>query len=119
MSERSNSVLNFGGVKVHAALLDRILRSTRGIREAITFKNPKVNAPDEVFAFVIYEDGVNQIQAAETARIRVEELMGPVFAPKVIRGVSGLPRHADGTADRQACAKLILEISAAKTTTRN
>lgn len=114
VSERTNNVINIGGNKIHAALIDRVLRSTRGIRDAISFRNPKPGADEEVFAFVIFEEGVNQLQAMEVARLRVEELLGRPFVPRVIRGVAGLPRLEDGTADRQACARFILELAQAR-----
>ena len=114
ISERHNNILNFGGVKIHAGLIDRVLRSTRGIRDGISFKNPKAGAKDEVFAFVVFEEGANQIQATEVAKLNIEEALGSTFVPSVIRGVGGLPRLEDGTADREACANLILRLAAAK-----
>lgn len=114
IGERTNNVINIGGTKIHAGLIDRVLSTTRGIRDAVAFKNPKPDAKDEVFAFVVFEDGINQLQAAEVAKLRVEELLGNNFVPRVIRGVAGLPRLSDGTADRKACADFILELSAAK-----
>lgn len=114
VSERTNNVINIGGNKIHAGLIDRVLSSTRGIREAISFKNPKPGAADEVFAFVVFDEGVNQLQASEVAKLRVDELLGKAFVPRVIRGVAGLPRLTDGTADRKACANFILELSAAQ-----
>lgn len=114
VSERTNNVINIAGNKIHGALIDRVLSSGRNIRDAIAFKNPKPGAPDEVFAFVIFEEGANQLQAIEVAKLRVEELLGSAFVPRVIRGVAGLPRLADGSADRKACANFILDLANSK-----
>ena len=105
---RTDNILNIGGVKINAFIVDQILRSVDGIRDSVCFKNPKEDAPDELFAFVVFQEGCNQLQATEIARQQCRVKLGQALVPRVIRGVAGIPGSSDGVPDRAACAELIL-----------
>lgn len=105
---RMDHVVNIAGEKVNAYALDMTLRATRGIRDAIVFRNPKPGAADELFAFVVFEPQANRIQAVESAKYAIRERFGAAMVPRVIRPVAGIPRTADGAPDRKACADFIL-----------
>ncbi len=107
---RTDNILNIKGFKINAFIVDQVLRSATGIRESVCFKNPKEGAPDELFAFVVFEEGCNRLQAVEIARQQCRVKLGPALVPRVIRGVAGLPRGSDGSPDRKACAGFILEL---------
>mmetsp|Transcript_1313 Transcript_1313/g.2657 ORF Transcript_1313/g.2657 Transcript_1313/m.2657 type:complete len:486 (+) Transcript_1313:94-1551(+) len=107
---RLGHVFNLRGAKINGFLVDQVIRSVAGIRDAVAFQNPKPNAPDELFAFVVYEEDANRVQAAEVIRLECEERLGASVAPAVIQGVAGIPRADDGTVDRAACQQLILHI---------
>jgi acyl-coenzyme A synthetase/AMP-(fatty) acid ligase len=112
--DRTGNVFNIGGFKINALIVDQIFRSVNGILDAACFKNPKDGAIDELFAFVVFADGCNRIQATEIARQRCRERLGQVLVPRVVRGVAGIPRGPDGTPDRKVCADLILEFARRK-----
>ncbi len=109
---RDDHVINIGGVKVHALAIDKALKSVAGIVDAACFKNPKPGAADELFAFVVFEENINQFQAIASARYACEQLAGAAMVPRVIRGVAGVPRRADGYPDREACAAQVLKAAA-------
>lgn len=109
--DRTGNVFNIGGLKINALIVDQIFRSVNGILDAACFKNPKDGAVDELFAFVVFAEGCNRIQAAEIARQRCGERLGQALVPRVVRGVAGIPRGPDGSPDRKACADLILEFA--------
>ena len=108
---RMDHVVNIRGEKVNAYAIDLVFRASRGIRDAIVFRNPKPGAADELFAFVVFEAQANRIQAIESAKYAIRERFGEAMVPRVIRPVAGIPRKDDGTPDRKACADLILSIA--------
>lgn len=107
---RTDNILNIGGVKINALILDQVLRSVSGIRDAICFKHPKPEAPNQLLAFVVYEEGCNHLQVIEIARQACHEKLGPQMVPNAFRGIPRVPRTPDGMPDRKACANLILDI---------
>ena len=109
---RADHVVNIGGAKINAFAVDSIFRSVDGIRDAVCFKNPKGNSVDELFAFVVFDDGCNRFQAIESARFHCRDKLGESMVPRIVKGVAGIPRRPDGSPDRQACAALILSINA-------
>lgn len=107
---RSDHVVNIGGAKINAFAIDNIFRSVDGIHDAICFKNPKSDGKDELFAFVVFKEGCNRLQAIESARYHCREKLGKAMVPRVVQGIAGVPRRADGAPDRQMCAELVLSI---------
>jgi len=108
--DRSDDVLNIGGAKINALVIDNIFRSVDGIRDAICFKNPKTDGKDELFAFVVFAEGCNRLQAIESARFHCREKLGEAMVPRVVQSIAGVPRRADGSPNRSACAELIQSI---------
>lgn len=114
---RMDHIVNIEGEKINAYAVDMVFLATRGIRDAIVFRNPKPDAIDELFAFVVFDQQANRIQAIESAKYAIRERFGDHLVPRVIRPVAGIPRKQDGTPDRKACADIILAISAAQQST--
>jgi acyl-coenzyme A synthetase/AMP-(fatty) acid ligase len=107
---RTDNILNIRGVKINALVLDHVLRSVSGIRDAACFKHPRIDAPNQLFAFVVFEEGCNRLQVMEIARQECRTKLGPAMAPDAIRGIGGIPRGPNGMPDRKACAALLLKI---------
>jgi len=107
---RTDNILNIGGVKINALVLDHLLRSVGGIRDAACFRHPRIEAPNQLFAFVVFEEGCNRLQVMEIARQQCRTKLGPAMVPDAIRGIGGIPRDRDGMPDRKACAALLLKI---------
>lgn len=107
---RTDNILNIRGVKINALVLDHVLRSVSGIRDAACFKHPRIDAPNQLFAFVVFEEGCNRLQVMEIARQECRTKLGPAMVPDAIRGIGGIPRGPNGMPDRKACAALLLKI---------
>ena len=109
---RDDDVFNIGGSKVHALGVERILVATDGITDAACFLNPKEGAKEELFAFVVIEDGKNPLQVVASAKYGCGEKLGPNFVPRVLRPVAAIPRKANGHPDRALCAQQVLDVAA-------
>ena len=107
---RTDNILNVRGVKKNALILDQVLRSVSGVRDAICFKHPNPDAPNQLFAFLVFEEGCNRLQVIEIARQQCREKLGKEMVPDAFRSIPRVPRTADGMPDRKACADLILEM---------
>jgi acyl-CoA synthetase (AMP-forming)/AMP-acid ligase II len=107
---RTDNIINIGGVKINALVLDHVLRTVSGIRDAACFKHPRIDAPNQLFAFVVYEEGCNRLQVREIARQECRAKLGAAMVPDVIRAIGGIPRTVEGMPDRRACAELLLKI---------
>ncbi len=109
---RMDHIVNIRGEKVNAYAIDMIFRATPGIHDAVVFRNPKADAIDELFAFVVFHPNANRIQAIESAKYAVRERFGAALVPRIIRPVAGIPRSQDGSPDRKACADYVLQMAA-------
>ena len=52
---REDDVINIGGYKLNAGMLDMLFGAVPGVREAISFHNPKPNAVEKILVFVVFE----------------------------------------------------------------
>lgn len=114
IADRADHVINIMGNKVSAFVVDQLMRSVPGILDAVCFRNPKPGAVDELFAFVVLDESANRLQAAASARHVIEDRIGDYAVPRVIQPVGAVPRHPDGSANRAACAEMVLKVHAAK-----
>jgi acyl-coenzyme A synthetase/AMP-(fatty) acid ligase len=113
-ADRADHVVNILGNKVNAFAVDQVLRTAAGVQDAICFRNPKPDAADELFAFVVLEESTNRLQAVASARHAVSERFGEYAVPRVIQPVRAIPRRADGAPDRAACAEMVLRAASAR-----
>ncbi len=109
--DRKETVINLFGAKFNALFIDRVMRSTQGITDAICFKNPKPGAKDELFAFVVFDEAANRLQATASLRFALSEQFGDLVVPRVIQPVNQVPRRPDGTPDRAECAAMVLRVA--------
>lgn len=116
IADRSDHVMNIMGSKINGFVVDQLMRSVAGVRDAICFRNPKPGAEDELFAFVVLDENVNKLQAAASARHAISDRLGEYAVPRVIQPVGAVPRRADGAPDRAACAALVLRIAQGRKT---
>ncbi len=106
---REDDVINIGGYKLNAGLLDMLFRAVPGIREAISFHNPKPNAVEKVLVFVVFEKEAARANVVDTACELARTKLGLSLMPSSIRGVDSIPRTEDGDPDRATCRKLVLQ----------
>lgn len=112
IANRTDHVVNIMGNKVNAFAIDQVLRATKGIKDAICFRNPKSGAIDELFAFIVFEEGANRLQAVVTGKIAISKRFGDEMIPRVMQPVAVVPRKSDGEPDRQACADMVIKVAA-------
>jgi o-succinylbenzoate---CoA ligase len=98
---RADDVINTGGVKVSAAVVEGVLAAQPGVAEACVVGVPDAEWGQLVVAAVVPLDGgappdVSVLGSA----VRVE--LGAAAVPKMIRFVRALPLHGPGKVDRSA-----------------
>lgn len=108
---RLDDVISIGGVKIDATLIDLVIQSVPGVREAISFENPRADRPDEIAAFVVFEDSAIRTQTiADVREAYHNTLKLPCFLGR-IHGVDAVPRDAEGKPNRIICKSMLLERS--------
>ncbi len=105
---REDDVINLGGYKLNAGLIDMLFSSVPGIREAISFHNPKPHAVDKVLVFVVFEKDVERANVIEAARQLAKSKLRLSLGMRSIIGVEAIPRTEKETPDREACQRLVL-----------
>lgn len=105
----SDHVANIGGHAMDLNAIDSEIAGIVGIRDVVVFKYPKPSAIEELYAFVVFEEGFNQSQLKAIVRSRYIEKFGDKCALRAIQGIIAVPRLHDKRPDRKACAALILE----------
>lgn len=104
---REDDVINIGGYKMNAGMLDMFFKRIPGIVDAIAFNNPKIDAVNKVLVFAVFEDEhrINEIIA--TACELAASQMHFLLVPSCIRAVKSIPRTETGDPDRLTCRKLV------------
>jgi acyl-coenzyme A synthetase/AMP-(fatty) acid ligase len=105
---REDDVINLGGYKVNAGLIDMLLCSVPGIRDAISFLNPKAHAVDKILAFVVFEKDAERANVIEAASHLAKSKLRLSIGPTSIFGVEAIPRTEHEAPDREACQKIVL-----------
>ncbi|MGB9142944.1 MAG: class I adenylate-forming enzyme family protein [Aestuariivirga sp.] len=106
---REDDVINIGGHKLNAGMLDMLFRSVPGIRDAVAFHNPKPHAVDMVLVFVVLGEDAVPENVAEAACQIARTRIGLSISPSSIRGINEIPKTEDGSPDREACRRLVLK----------
>jgi acyl-coenzyme A synthetase/AMP-(fatty) acid ligase len=106
---REDDVINIGGYKLNAGLLEMLFRTVPGIREAISFDNPKLNAVEKVLVFVVFEKDAARANVIDTACELARTKLGLLLTPSSFRGVDAIPQTEDGDPDRATCRKMVLQ----------
>ncbi len=56
---RTDEIISFGGVKIDAKLIDAIIKSVPGVKDAASLRNPRADR-HEIVAFVVFETGADR-----------------------------------------------------------
>jgi len=107
--ERTDDVINLGGHKVNAKLVDMVLQSVEGVEEGICFKNPKLGERESLLAFIKVDALVNHDNCIQMAKKLTAETLGVMMAPQFISVVNEIPVDQRGNPDRKYCEDLVLE----------
>lgn len=106
---REDDVINLGGYKLQAGLVDALLCSVPGVREAVAFRNPISGTKDAMIAFVVYEDPVLRANVNVEILATIDRAIGFGLSDRSLRSVTDLPCDEDGLPDRAACVALVLK----------
>ncbi len=105
---RDDDVINLGGYKIQAGLVDAMLCSVPGVREAVAFRNPIPSTKDAMIAFVLYDDPSQRANVNIEILARIDRFIGFGLSERSLRSVTELPRDEDGLPDRVACSEMVL-----------
>lgn len=109
---RDDDVINFGGYKIQATLVDALIATVPGVREAVAFRNPLPATKDAMIAFVVYDDPGNRANVNVDILARINQTIGFGLSERSLRYVTNLPLDEDGLPDRKACAEMVLRRAA-------
>lgn len=105
---REDDVINLGGYKLNAGMIDMLFCSVPGIRDAISFHNPKPHAVDKVLVFVVFEKDAERANVIDAACRLAKNKLGLALGTRAITGIDTIPRTENETPDREACQRLVL-----------
>lgn len=104
---RTDEVISFGGVKIDAFLIDTIIKSTPGVRDAISIRSPKSDRR-EIVAFVVFEDDINRGNCLQEIRTNYQAYTGlPCFLGP-LHPIAEVPYDEDGRPMRYLCEQMLL-----------
>lgn len=106
---REDDVINFGGYKIQAGLVDALLCSVPGVREAVAFRNPIPATKDAMVAFIVYDDPTRRADVNVEILAQIDRTIGYGLSDRSLRSVADLPRDEEGLPDRGACVELVLK----------
>ncbi|HHS82782.1 MAG TPA: long-chain fatty acid--CoA ligase [Devosia sp.] len=106
---RVNEQFNLGGTKVNAVLMDYVLLTVEGVKDAICFLMPQEGGPDQLMAFLQTEDGQLDPDLIAAAKLRLTIEFGVDAIPKRFLFIDRIPRNEGGKPDRRACIELAEE----------
>ena len=106
---REDDVINFGGYKIQAGLVDALICSVPGVREAVAFRNPIPATKDAMIAFVVYDDPKLRADVNVDILAKIDRTIGYGLSDRSLRSVMDLPRDEEGLPDREACVQLVLK----------
>ena len=110
---RTDEVISFGGIKIDAQLIDLILQSVHGVKDAICFKSPKADVR-EVLAFVVFEDTIDREDCILRIREEYQKHTGlPCFLGR-IHEIDAIPYSENGRPLRSLCQDIVLKRSGAR-----
>jgi len=105
---REDAILNIGGYKINATLLEMIAKTVPGVIDAVCFQNPIPAAQHPVIAFLVFAPDIDRFSATEQVMQMAAERVGHVFAHKNLRAIEEIPTTTDGQHDRKVCQAMVL-----------
>ncbi|MBF9060078.1 AMP-binding protein [Rhodobacterales bacterium HKCCSP123] len=108
---RTDDVLNIGGYKINANLVDAIVRSVPGVEDAISIRNPIPGAINPVLVFVVFKDPDDPSAVAgvvEQIRQRCHLDLSLLLGISAIREIGEVPYNEAGKPSRRLCEEMVL-----------
>lgn len=108
---RDDDVLNLGGYKINANLVDAVVRSIPGVKDAISIRNPIPGAANPVLIFAAFnqhDDPGALAGVMEDIRQRCQVNLSLVLGITAIREIDEVPYNEAGKPSRRACEAMVL-----------
>ena len=103
---RVDEVISFGGVKIDGNLIDMIIKTVDGVRDAVCVRSPKTDRR-EIVGFIVFEDGVNKPAVVAAVREAYEAHTGlPCFLGP-LHELKEVPYDEDGRPLRYLCEQML------------
>lgn len=106
---REDDVINIGGYKMNAGMLDMFFKKIPGIADAIAFNNPKIDAVNKVLVFAVFDDEQRKNEIIANVCELAAKQIGFLLVPSCIRSVRSIPRSEAGEPDRKACRRMVAQ----------
>lgn len=107
---RVDSVINLGGIKINAILVENVLRAVEGIEDAIVFRDPRKNAAPRILSFVVFEPLTLRAECIVGARNLCIQNVQIAAVPHEFFAIDMIPLNTNGKPDRSACAAILLRV---------
>ncbi len=111
---RADDVINFGGYKIQAALVDALISTVPGAREAVPFRNLLTAPKDAMIAFVVYDDPGNRVNVNVDILARINQTGGFGLSERGLRSLTNPPLDEDRLPDREAIVAPDMRLSHVK-----
>lgn len=105
---RNDDVVSIGGMKINAQLVDVIVRLVPGVADAISFKNPKLKAVEELLVFIQFENLVDRDACLAAIRDALNTRLGLAIPVGNLHTIDRVPRDDEGEPKRKLCQEILL-----------
>ena len=106
---REDDVANIGGLKIDLNLVDTMIATVPGVRDAISIQNPRLDKADELVAYVEFESPDLRYEISQIITNTLDTRLGLPFVPRNIHAIDTVPRALDGTPLRARCREMLIE----------
>lgn len=106
---RKDDVVSIGGRKINAHLVDLVIKLVPGVADAISFRNPKPGAGNELVAFVQFGKLVSRGSCYAAIHAKLQDMLGLGIPVRNLYSISQVPRDEDGQPMRSVCELILLE----------
>jgi len=104
---RVDDVLNIGGSKINAAIIDEIIQTTPGVTDGICFIQPALQGINELAAIISINADFDAAEIAASIRKQLQAKTKRAAVPKRIYVCDKIPRNANGKAVRGDAIKSV------------
>lgn len=102
---RTDDVINLGGVKVNAVMIDNLVQSVVGVFDGLCFRSPLKHEPNLLMCAIVPVSGQTLSTLGEQLNATFEAHLKPAERPKRFVVMDEIPRAHDGGAQRWLCVQ--------------
>ncbi|SFR42875.1 Acyl-CoA synthetase (AMP-forming)/AMP-acid ligase II [Yoonia tamlensis] len=102
---RTDDVINLGGVKVNAVMIDGLIQSVDGVADGLCFRSPFEHEPNLLMCAIVPAEGQALATLSDQLSATFEKHLKPAERPKRVVVMDAIPRAHDGGAQRWLCVQ--------------